>query len=424
MVTAMAAENMARSTGTDRRLRSLQTNPTPSAGRSIASSIAITFVAVLLAAEIARMTVAARFADEDSKLALRLAPNSPTTLVALAMAGVGEAAAARTDPSTLTLDRFRRVGETAPLRPEPFLVQGALAEKQGNLGRAEALLKRARLLDPRSTAARYLLADVWIREGKTVDGLNQMAVLARLLPGASVQLVQVLAGYSSLPGSSMQLRAILEQNPGLKQPLLLALSSNPVNAGVVLGLAGSDVRSTAPEAKAWKSRLLQGLVKAGKYESAYALWRRFRGIPTNAPSLLFNGEFKDDPAPQPFNWTYSSGRAGIAEPMGGKLRVLYYGRMNAVLASQTLLLQPGGYRFEAPVAGHSAGGALQWTLVCDPAGERLMELDVGKNDMAAFEVPQDCRAQQLQLEGNSRDAPEVTDIQVGPLTVERAGSAR
>lgn len=402
----------------------MQTHRTRSAGRSIAGLIAITIVAILLAAEIARMTVAARFADENPQLAFKLAPNSPVTLVALAMAGVGEAAAGHKDPSKLTLDRFRSIGETAPLRPEPFLVQGAIAEKQGDMRRAEALLKQARLRDPRSTAARYLLADVWIREGKIVDGLNQMAVLARLLPGASLQLVQVLAEYSGLPGASAQLRTILEQNPGLKQPLLLALSSNPVNADVILELAGSDARSTAPEAKAWKSRLLQGLVKAGKYESAYALWRRLGTLPTDEPPLLFNGEFKDNPAPPPFNWTYGSGRAGIAEPMGGKLRVLYYGRVDAVLASQLLVLQPGEYQFEAPAAGHAAKGALEWTLACDPAGKRLMEFDIGKNSRAAFVVPQDCRAQYLQLEGTSRDAPEVTDIQIGPVRVERAERAR
>jgi hypothetical protein len=53
-----------------------------------------------------------------------------------------------------------------------------------------------------------------------------------------------------------------------------------------------------------------------------------------------------------------------------------------------------------------------------------MELDVGKNSLATFEVPQDCRAQHLQLEGHSRDAPEVTDIQVGPVRMKRAGRAR
>jgi hypothetical protein len=165
-------------------------------------------------------------------------------------------------------------------------------------------------------------------------------------------------------------------------------------------------------------------VKAEKYESAYALWRRFGAVPTDELPLLFNGEFKDDPAPPPFNWIYSSGRAGIAEPMGGKLRVLYYGRIDGILASQLLLLQPGAYQFEAPATGHAAEGALQWTLACDPAGNRLMELDVGKNSLATFEVPQDCRAQHLQLEGHSRDAPEVTDIQVGPVRMKRAGRAR
>lgn len=415
---------MVRSTGIVRKLRSSQTNRKRRSGQSVAGLAAIAIVGILLAAEIARMTVADRVADSNPQRAFRLAPESPTTLVALAMAGVGEAAAQHKDPGKLTFDRLRAIGQTAPLRPEPFLVQGAIAEMQGDLRRAEALFKQARLRDPRSTAARYLLADVLVREGRTVDGLSEMAILARLLPGTSLQLVAVLAQYSSLPGASKQLRAILQQNPGLKQPLLIALSSNPANAQIILELAGTDARSTAPETKTWKARLLQGFVKAGKYESAYALWRQLGSVPANEPLLLFNGGFKDSPAPPPFNWTYNSGRAGIAEPANGKLRVLYYGRLDTVFASQLLLLQPGSYEFEAPSVGRAAQGALSWTLSCDASGKRIMELAVDKDGKAAFDVPQDCRAQRLQLEGISHDAPEVSDIQIGPVMVERAGRAR
>jgi len=336
------------------------------------------------------------------------------------MAGVGAAAATGGSPDADTLARLRRVANTAPLEPEPYLVQAALDSRAGKYERAERLLMHARRLNPRAPAARYLLADVWLREGKIVPALEEMAVLSRLLPGTTVQLAPALAEYARTPGARDKLAPIVARNPRLKGPLLTALAADPANAQLVLALAGPDARSSEPEMRVWQEQLLQGLLKRNQYQQAHALWRKMTAVPVDQDALLFNGSFAQVASPPPFNWKFYSGPAGLTESNNGRLRVLFYGRQPATLASQTLVLPPGVYRLRAPVTGSAARGAIFWTLKCLPAGTELMRIDATSGGRE-FTVPSGCSAQSLELAGEIQDMSNETDIQVGPATIERVG---
>lgn len=389
---------------------------------SLAGAAATLVVGALLAIEVVRLSVASNIAETNPRLASQLAPNSPFALLSNAMGGVGRSAASGGNPDQQTLDSLKATAGLSPLQPEPFLVQGALAERAGDMARAEVLLTEARFRNPRSNAARYLLADVWLRQGKVVQGLTEMAVLSRLFPEASVQLVPALSAYAQSPGAPDRLARILKTNPQLKRPLLNALASDRANAGLVLDLAGSDVRSTDKEANRWKEKLLRAFVSAGAYQQAYDLWRAFAGLPKGAAPLLYNGDFNKTGAPPPFNWTYISGPAGFAEPDKDRLRVLYYGRQDAPLASQLLLLAPGSYRFAVAVSGSPAAGALVWTVTCVGAKSPLMQLDVASGTSAPFTIPTGCPAQTLALGGHLQEVPKDTDIQMGSARIERVGA--
>lgn len=381
-------------------------------------ALIIAAIAVVLSLEIARLTVAAAEVDSDPALSKRLAPDSPPALVAVAMADVGKAAAAGSDPSPLTMDRLRRLAIVAPLHPEPFLVHAALAERKGAFDKAEKLLEQARDREPRSAAARYLLADVRLRQGKVVAGLSEMAVLTRLLPAAKVQLLPALSQYAHLPGGREKLAGILATNPQLRQPLLQALAADPENAALILALAGGDLDPRQRGTRQWETRLLGGLVERGDYEQAYGLWRRFAGIPEGVRPLIFNGDFKDLAAPPPFNWTFSASSAGVADAENGQLRVLYYGRDDAPLAAELLLLPPGRYRFGAPVSGQLASGSLQWVLAC-LGGAKLLESAAESAGGVTFTVPASgCPAQMLGLAGKSQDMPQDSDARIGPVRIE------
>jgi hypothetical protein len=341
-------------------------------------------------------------------------------MISNAMANLGWAAARGASPSDSTLAQFRAVATRAPLKVEPFLVKAALAEKAGNLRRAEVLLREARSRNPRSTAALYLQVDVALRENRIADGLSGLAVLARLIPGASVQLIPSLAQFARTPGADQQLAIVLRSNPNLKRPLLMALAADPHNEELVMSLAGSDSRSLDPEAKAWKARLVQAFIQQGDYQRAYRIWQNFTGLHGKSP-LLFNGEFRQTPAPPPFDWTYVSGSAGMVEPSGGRLHILYYARESSTLAYQLLLLAPGNYRLTSPVVGNGAAKALTWTILCQGSGKQLLDAPAGQGGLE-FSVPGDCRMQTLMLNGEIQDSPQDFDMQVGPVALERISS--
>jgi hypothetical protein len=387
--------------------------------------IAAVVFALLLAAEVARLTVSAAVEDENPELALKLAPFAPGALASAAMKEVGEAAARGGNPSKATLERLRAVAAAAPLRTESFLVEGALAERAGAYGRADKLLLEARARDPRSVAARYLYADTALRQGNIVEGLKELAVLSRLLPGTSVQLVPALAEYARAPGSRDKLAGVLAQNPQLKNPLLLSLAADPDNADLVVSLAGPSTASPIPDTRAWQERLLAGLVARADYQRAYDLWRGFALLPSGSQPLLFNGSFKSVGAPPPFNWSFSTSPAGVSEPGPNGMRVLYYGREDTVLATQLLMLPAGTYRFEAPVKGDLVAGALSWTISCVNSKAPLMDLRLGGAAPPAgnFAIPSSgCPAQTLQLNGHVEEMPEDSDVRIGPANLERIGA--
>jgi hypothetical protein len=376
---------------------------------------------VLFAAEVARLTVAFAIADDNPELALRLAPSAPGPLASTAMKAVGRAAAQAGNPDETTFLQLRAVAASDPLRIEPFLVEAAMAERAGAYDRASLLLAAAKTRDPRSAAARYLYADTAMRRGRVVDSLKEMAVLSRLVPAASVPLVPSLAQYAQSPGSHSELAAILAQNPQLKDPLLTALATDPDNAGLIVALAGPPVATPDNDTRTWQARLLRGMIGRGDYQRAYDLWRHFAMLPAGARPLLFNGTFRDIGAPEPFNWDYSSSAAGIAEPGSEMLSVLYYGREDAELAGQLLILPPGTYRFNSPISGKIVTGALSWTVVCTGGKDLLMNLPLASSSRSAtFTVPPEgCPTQRLQLIGHQQDSPEDSDVKIGPASIER-----
>lgn len=339
------------------------------------------------------------------------------------MNDVGVAAAFGRTPPESAIRRLGQLSRTAPLSVEPLLVQAAIAQRDSDLDRAERLLVEARRRDPRSAAARYLLAETWIRKGRIGDGLEEMSKLARLMPGSAAQLAPTLSEYARIPGAQPQIKRILAANPQLRQPILNVLAEDPDNARLILELGGLTMRQAGARPSIWQAKLLRGLVDRRDYDGAYALWQRFSGLSGRRP-LLFNGDFRQAGAPPPFNWSLASGAAGLAEAADGRLRVLHYGREDATLASQLLLLPPGRYRLSMPVSGSIASGALAWVVTCSPGNEALLRapLTAGSALLASFTVPAaGCPAQSLELRAAGNDMPGESDLLLGPVVLERAG---
>ena len=359
-----------------------------------------------------------------SGFADQVAGSYPSVIKSGVMAEVGSAAARGEQPPKATLNRLERYLHARPLSPDPFLVHGAIALQRGDARRAEALLGEARTRDPRAAAARYLLADLYLRSGRPLPAMVEMSVLHRLLPNASGDLAPALAAYAETPGARQQLAKIVRAYPELEPPLLQELASDPANAELVLALAG---RTPGKWPKGdWQRTVIEAQIERGNYARARQIWTRLSGVEA-PPTGLFNPRFDSSDAPPPFNWQLNSDRGGVVDASSGGLEVLYYGREDMNLAEQVLLLEPGSYRMAMSVSGEVGdSGSVRWLLTCLGSDRRMLDLPLpvgsGPRPAAgAFAVPPGCSAQRLTLRAEGAEFPKEADFRISALQLAKAG---
>lgn len=373
-------------------------------------------LALGLAFMVVRSALEAAWVDQSPEQAARAWPGHPRVELALSMAEIGRLAAAGRRPSPQAIARSMRGAAGAPLAVEPFLIAGAVATAEGQTARAEQLLEEARARDPRSPAARFFLAQHYLETGRISEGLGETSVLSRLVPGAMTALVPGLAQYARAPGAAARLKTMVAANPALGQQLLTELARDADNADLIVALAPHH-ETAAPQA--WHDPLLHALVERGDYPRALALWRRVGGV-TGPKPALFNPAFAPLKAPAPFNWTLSSGDFGVAEPSApAGLQIIYFGRANAELASQLLLLAPGDYALAMEVrrdGGGEGASGLAWALDCVGGGKRLLLLPLGAGPVSGrFTVPGGCAAQRLVLTGTPRETAAMEQVTLSGL---------
>lgn len=345
----------------------------------------------------------------------------PEALTDQAMGEIGRAAARGAAVPPSARQAIYDVSRKAPLSADPFLVEGTISEMDGDPARAERLFLAARNRNPRSQGARYFLADRFLKTNRILPGLVELGALARLSERAAQPLIPALAAYARTPGAVTELRRYFRLSPVARDQTLALLADDAANAPLILSLAPEALSGGAPAD--WQGRLIQSLIAAGDYAGADALWRRVSGVENRG--LLFNPQFRASSAPPPFNWQYPIGSAGVAEATGsGGLDVIYYGREEAVLASQLVRLAPGGYRLSMRAEGQSRSDGLAWNVVCVPGKAALLRLPVGTGGegriAGAFAVPATgCAAQMLELRGRPGDVPQTEQLTISDLKLDQ-----
>ena len=390
---------------------------------AIARTLLVVVAAGLLAVQVVRI---AAVTDEGSRatVAKRLWPSHPAVLVDRAMGEIGTRAAHGEGLTPAILAEVDQLAIKAPLAPEPFLIKGALAQVEQRQQHAERLFAAARARDPRSVAARYFLADRYLRSGRTSQALAEIAALAQLFPQGMAGFGPALASFAHTPGAVPQLRALFRTSPDLEPVVLGALADDASNARLALNLWGRRTPVPAGTAE-WQAKLISKLVEHGQFTGAYEVWRLVTGVQDGQGSL-FNPGFAKSPAPPPFNWKYAT-TGGVIEPAGrGRLQIIYFGRGDAVLAEQLLLLTAGRYRLSMDISDPpGAGGEIGWTLTCLPGGQALVRLPIERKGPVAvtFAVPPGCAAQRLSLSGIAGDFPQSQDFSIGAFSLTKAPGA-
>lgn len=351
----------------------------------------------------------------------------PDALIEAAMHDIGNSARTGGTVSRAAQAALMRVARAAPLAPEPFLTNGTIAQIAGDDAQAEQAFLAARLREPRSAAARYFLADRFLRTNRIAAGLNETAALARLSERASQPLVPALAAYAKTPGAIPELRRFFHASPRNRDLTLATLALDPANADLILALAPALPNRQVPPPD-WQPRLIRSLVETGDYSAAEQVWRTINGVQSRG--LLFDPGFRNSTASPPFGWYLTSGSAGVAQAsVSGGLDIIYYGREEAAFASQLVRLPPGSYRLGMQVKAPLTTGGLAWSVTCAVgARQKLMQLPLssGRAGIVAsnFTVPAaDCPAQTIELHGQPVDSPDTAQATITGLDLVPAGSA-
>lgn len=350
-------------------------------------------------------------------LAAKIWPGHPDGEVARSMAAIGRSVANGSQVGPAIFARFDAIARQSPLTPEPFVVAGIRKDLAGDAKGAERAFEDARLRDPRSLPTRYFLAQHYLRTND-LRALPEIAVLARLSPGAAQAMTPYLAAFAKRPAARRPLNALFRADPVLQTAVLSALAADPANAGLVNELGAVRPGSDAP----WIGILISSLIDRGEYRQARSLWARRWMIAQSAGSGLFDPQFRNRSAQPPFNWELTSSRIGLAERQPEGLHLIYYGEDDGVLARQLVILDPGAYRLLAAVSGaEMSGSTIEWNVRCanpstvkDPAIGPL-----GK--VLAFTVAADCRATWIEMLGHSDDAGRRVEIDVRAATLTKAG---
>ena len=358
--------------------------------------------------------------------AAMVAPQDPRVVMANAMVEftmTGGSVGLQT--RTATIDALKQ----APLAEEPFLLSAtqALAEKKTEL--ADRLLREARRRNPRSRMTLLLLLDRQLRKGEVEEAVITMNVLGRLIPQAESVLTGQLAQFAKAPASRPAIKRVLAQAPDVRAGLLEHLASNGGDPDLILEIAGPGAAPSKGAPPDWQRKLVSSLVERGNVEQAFALWKRFSGI-ASTEGYIYDPGFKGLPGFPPFNWHFPESTGGVAEASPGiGLQVQYYGRDQAQLVEQTLLLPPGRYRLSMNVAGNVSpeGGTVSFNITCTNPGSTLLVLPLttqGQGQKTAsgeFSVPAGCRSQKLALVGSPAEFAKESNFTVSALTLNKTG---
>lgn len=386
----------------------------------IARGIIVVVVGALLVVQVVRTAIVASPTTRLT-VAPRVWPSHPAVLTDRVMEQVGARAREGQSLPPETLREVDEIARRAPLAPEPFLIKGALMQVDRREEPAERLFTAARLRAPRSEAARFFLADRYVRTGRIGPALTEIAVLSRLFPNGRAGFAAPLAQFAKSPGAVPQMRRFFRTSSEMEGLVLSALADDARNADLILALWTREKSGNPAEAAAWQSKLITKLVEQGQYAKAHSVWRSIAGV-TGSAGGIFNPGFVRTSDPPPFNWAFANS-GGVADPSeGGRLEVIYFGRGDAVLAEQLLLLAPGPYRLSMDVSeGPGEGGEIAWTLTCVPRSEPFFRLPVERKGALAgsFAVPAGCAAQWLRLTGLPGDFPRSQEFTIGKLSLVR-----
>lgn len=320
-------------------------------------------------------------------------------------------------------NRISRALYQEPMNPHALELLGLLnAKRDGNS--ADAFMAAAVRNSLRTPAALYWLIT---RERGGIDLSSRIMLadtLLRIRPSSMQAVGPIVIHMAKTPRGAEELSTALAQAPPWRRAFLRLLYNDVNDAEIALQLLLQLRQSAHPPTDDEIAAYVSSLAGRRKFELAYYVWLQFLAPEkAKAVKLLFNGNFRFDPMPVPFDWSIRSSSGIIAEidhdsarPDRNILSIeLGGGRVDFHPIAQMLVLPHGRYRFTAQVKGAINGPrGLTWQAACvAPTSKVLMnsvEL-LGANPKwtevaMVFEVPATCVAETIGLVLDARSPSE------------------
>ncbi|WP_034160214.1 tetratricopeptide repeat protein [Sphingomonas sp. ERG5] len=318
-----------------------------------------------------------------------------------------------------------------PLDGTAFALAALDATAKGDKEGAAKLVEHALALEPRTRLAWLWRLDQQMRNGQTVDAATSTLRLLAVDPEQYPSYVPILAGLARDRRNIPQIAAVIQRNPGWRETFLSTLQARGYDPSIrfaIMDVGTSEVYLIDRE----RAAFVADLVAKADYERAYLAWISY--LPESALASVdtpYDAQFKGMPGPPPFNWQLTAADGDRADTNNG-LDLSYSGRKPVTLATQVVVLQPGGYRLRSTVTnahseGPSSGGTvLTWQISClpgnQPIGNLALDTSVtGKPQMSVpFDVPETCQAVSLSLTGAASEFPVRLNARIAAVQFERA----
>ena len=291
---------------------------------------------------------------------------------------------------------------------------GILASALAGEGGTDAVRHRYEIAArraPRAVPVRTWLATHALEAGDYATAIDHFDALLSVAPGSRRELLPMLAQLAQDPAFAEALAVHLARQPLWRPAILSAVARSglPDAADNLHGALRAQGRLAPDEVARW----IDGMLKDGRWGSAYARWvSGLETVPTRLP-VPWNGDFARMPSSSGFDWRLRRTNGvvfdRIALPGGSHAaRLAFIGRPVARVGLEVpLLLAPGRHRLtlRARTVSLRSDQGLEWTLTCGDGrtriaeGARVREARAWTDLELAFEVPSGdgCEGQWLRL---------------------------
>jgi hypothetical protein len=316
------------------------------------------------------------------------------------------------------------------------MLSASSAISEGDDQKAEALMIHARRLDPRSVPARTWLFNLYLRQERFKEAVDEAHVLFRLDAALEAPLSRTLAILAQLEDVRALILRRFARTPYL-DAILRAVPSGQFDEQILVELAAQVEPRSRVDAQ---TRVIADLLSRKDFEATSRALASFGGQAAAAGYTVQDGLFTGDEAPSPFAWSLvanSDVRAERVSDVSSRpstwLRVERFGSVSAIAARQSLLVRPGTYRLSHLVkAGdqQSASGPAQftWAITCpDLPKASLATLAVNPRSGSwaetawTIQVPSGCPMIELALASTATDFSVRADLLITRVRLDRVG---